>query len=235
MKNIDESNSKSERVANTSDLSGLRTFVISSVVLLLAGCGSAQQQNTDTAPKLKDPSAEPDNQPKENQSIVSDQQSAPEAAPQTVKEEGVQKEVVISPPPPELSDFVKRTLEELKGKRCKEGERDIKPEIRGIIKGDNIEALAVSYGGAKWEFSFNPSIKSKESGKMFGITFNDKYLDGLISTGVFEFNDGVIENNDGAAWLLGEMKSLPSFKDPKILWSADEESPGLTDTSDCAQ
>jgi len=112
------------------------------------------------------------------------------------------------------SKFVEDTRMDLNRKLCRdEYPKGIIPEIRGVIEGDNIEAITISGGFNLWELRFSPGLDSKQK-EMLGYSVTSKLpqvsssaLDvRLMAIGNLQFESDLFKG-DAPSWLLEKMKA----------------------------
>jgi len=153
-----------------------------------------------------------------------------EAAPAEPVAEPVEEPEVEITAAPELVAFVRSELE---GIICEDGFQGARPEIRGVIEGDGIAAVAVRFGPDRWSFTFKPGLNARQSRRVVKFRINPNLDISLTGTGGLRFQPGDIQDDDGTGWLLGKMQADGSWDNLEIGWQAEEGEQGLKPSSDC--
>lgn len=135
----------------------------------------------------------------------------------------------------ERSKFAEDTRSDLNEKLCKgEYPKGVIPEIRGVIEGDNFEAIAIEGAPDAWDFRFNPALNLEQSKKITGISWDPNAGFKLMSTGYMKFSPNPFGDN-ASSWLLEKIKNVDAFKNVKIVWSAKKGEDGIKPDTDCNQ
>lgn len=198
----------------------------SAMAILLAGLSGACAGTSETLKVPKSGSA-----PAATVNVPAQAETSPteDTAP-TVEEAQVPAEKAKPTTEYEWSEFAKDTRSYLHIQLCQDKyPPGVVPEIRGVVKGDNIEAIIACIADDYCGLFYRPGIKSNQAEKITGHSFTPGFLQ--RETGMMKFDPNFFIPTP-SSFLDRKMQAVESFKNVKLVYSA-EEGEGIKPDTDC--